>query len=418
MKIVLVSFWSPGSTEAASRRVRQYVRAIGSVLTVVSSPSRIRSDLHRKPKECDILYVNFPQFADQLYLANAGNSKFCFPIRRCVKTALMYTRNLINCFAIPDFRLIWSIRAVPQVLSLNPDILITTGPPMSTHWVGLLLRKLRRNLIWIADLQDKMIIDSANRLEIDLHKCTREWFARKVISDSSQIVCATNLIAKDCLRYAHGSVRGKLHIVELGWEQTNLPSRNDLPKSQFLEIKYFGNVDKMRPVEPFFRAIAQCAFKDTVRVQFFGTRNRDYVLRAAKCAGIENLVLVKPYISGECFIRELSSAFALLTIQGSAYSYALSSKVFDYLLTQSWILGLVPPESCEWELLARAGGSVTASPYDVDAVRNALENLQMFWRQERYAYRNKKAIQYLEPKRLETKLRRLIEQASEKLQTN
>ena len=67
------------------------------------------------------------------------------------------TRWMRGNFFIPDARKGWNKYALPKALELiekfNIDLVITTGPPHSTHLIGKILKE-RKSLTWIADFRD------------------------------------------------------------------------------------------------------------------------------------------------------------------------------------------------------------------------------------------------------------------------
>ena len=60
-------------------------------------------------------------------------------------------------YFIPDARVSWNIKAIPLVEKIineeKVDFIITTGPPHSTHLIGLEIKK-KFNIKWIADFRD------------------------------------------------------------------------------------------------------------------------------------------------------------------------------------------------------------------------------------------------------------------------
>ncbi len=96
-------------------------------------------------------------------------------------------------FFIPDARKFWikpSIRFISRFLKENPvDVVITTGPPHSTHLIGMGLKK-KLGIKWVADFRDPWTnIDYFSELKLScLARRKHHRLEKKVVQSAARIV--------------------------------------------------------------------------------------------------------------------------------------------------------------------------------------------------------------------------------------
>ena len=164
-----------------------------------------------------------------------------------------FLRFIRGNFFIPDARVGWKRYALKKARDLirQYDIrtIITTGPPHSTHLVGLKLKK-GLQVKWIADFRDPWT-DIYYYPDM-LHTPVAKWIDRrkeKKVLESADRVIAINKSTNELLKTKIDSKgEGKFFVITNGFDEDdfNLPA---IPSGEFI-ITYSGNLSEhYRPGE-------------------------------------------------------------------------------------------------------------------------------------------------------------------------
>ncbi|MGC9362669.1 MAG: glycosyl transferase, partial [Candidatus Syntrophosphaera sp.] len=152
MRLLLITYYFPPCGGASVQRWLKWLPDLvekGFDVTVLTTldgdyPARDESLLREIPPEVEVLRISTPKFS-KFWKIMFGSDK-TIPYGDLspdskdgfLRRVLIWTRlNLI----IPDMRRIWNPRAYKAALAhlreKPADVLITTGPPHSTHLIGL-----------------------------------------------------------------------------------------------------------------------------------------------------------------------------------------------------------------------------------------------------------------------------------------
>jgi len=252
--------------------------------------------------------------------------------------ALVWIRlNLI----IPDLRVFWvpaAYRTAKAELLLDQyDLVITTGPPHSTHLVGYLLKK-RYKLLWVSDWRDPWVqihylqLNPPSRLSLMIHKHLEKLMLKQ--SDLALVVS----------RYISDSLPpGNKRILYNSVDPNEFPSYEDMTNSrseknsESFTIKYVGQLTAGQDIVPLLQLLD--SLTEDIRFQFIGTKLSDELeaaIHSLKRLKVER----KSFLSHQEAIAEMLSAQLLILLINDypGSEGMVTTKLFEYLASRRPIL--------------------------------------------------------------------------------
>ena len=262
-------------------------------------------------------------------------------------------------FFLPDPRKAWNRFALPAAVSLieneNIGTVITTGPPHSTHLVGLKLKKLYPSLKWIADLRDPWTDIYYNEVLYQGRLAKRMNLAmeRKVLNSADVLVTVSEGVKRNFC--SHAPVEHKFHVIPNGYDA---PDFADVPvdagrENPRMVISYIGTLSPLYDSSTFTKALkllpAETASKILIRI--IGSVNADV---AASFSGTSAQVEYLPYQPhGQAIRYMVSSDLLLLLLPVKNSDGVLTGKFFEYLASRRPILLIQPEESEAGKMILR-----------------------------------------------------------------
>ena len=166
--LIITYYWPPAGGSGVQRWLKfvKYLPEFGVepyILTVkpekASYPVLDESLLQDVPEDLNIFYSNIID-ANNIYAAIFGKKVPYGSISKNEKKSFVGKLSSFiraNVF-VPDSRMLWHLHAKPKALEIinqfDIDTVVTTGPPQSTHFVGLKLKKALPDLKWVVDFRD------------------------------------------------------------------------------------------------------------------------------------------------------------------------------------------------------------------------------------------------------------------------
>lgn len=268
---------------------------------------------------------------------NVGNKKKSF----LDKLSIFVRAN----FFVPDARIGWNKFAIQKAEQLiqnkSFDIIITTGPPHSTHLVGLHLKN-KFNIKWIADFRDPWVEVYYN----DLFK--RMKFAQKkdeklelnVLQRADKILTIgpsmKTLLAKKV-------TASKIEYIFNGFDE-NLFQNKVKTKSDKFILSYVGTLSLNYPYKSLIEAlklIQNLAIQNKViQVQFTGKIDAEIITEFKKLSNIElKNNGVRSHQESVDIMCQSDLNLLLLPYQKDA-QIMITGKVFEYLASGNPILAI------------------------------------------------------------------------------
>lgn len=295
---------------------------------------------------------------------------------------------------VPDPRRLWAIaasRAAARLVATSKiDVVLTTSPPLSAHFVGMFMQR-KFGIPWIADLRDLWVGRPYRSLPYVWQNRLDKVYERKVITRADQILLASpGWIPILKARYGH-EIAEKISVITMGFDAALLHeaesetgnisppggSRQGIP----LTIAYTGALHDGENPWPLARALVRVSeqfgverVRDGFRVRLTGPGASDWddlrnYLRKAGLDGVIQFLGTKTH--AEC-LAEQQSADILLILSAPPHDETIRGKCFEYMAVGKTIFALLPERSTQGEILEPSGLATVVAHGDVEAIAAVL----------------------------------------------
>lgn len=279
-------------------------------------------------------------------------------------------------FFIPDARKGWNeyaLRAAREIIAKEGiDIVVTTGPPHSTHLIGLNLKQ-EIDLIWIADFRDPwtdiyyydQLLHSARSIEKD----KRMELSVLVNSDLIFAVCPSNKLTLSN-KIPHRD-RSKLRLLPNGFDEADFDYTMPSVNSTFTLV-YTGTLASSYNFRPLFAALGKLSFDWKLVIAGSIAPEIKVLLRESD---FFEKVEYRGYLSHEEVLGLLVSADMLLHVLPKNEK-GTSGKLFEYLGAGKPILNLAAKDGDSAYYIQEANAGVTFNGEEVTNMVDFIESVR------------------------------------------
>ena len=245
-------------------------------------------------------------------------------------------------FFIPDSRVGWNKYAYKKVINLisnkKIDCLITTGPPHSTHLVGLKIKN-KYKLKWIVDLRDPWteIFYLKNRFRFPFSKQKNKKLESEVLENSDAIITTVGEKYHKILS-AKVSDKEKIFKIYNGFDKS-VYEKISINKTNQFNIVFTGVLSKNHNYKVFKDAIELLNPKrNRLRIKLILAGRIDMDLKNIFSKNIE--IDYKGYVNHEEAIRLIKSSHLLINFvyENTEETGMLSGKITEYVASGSPII--------------------------------------------------------------------------------
>ncbi|MCB5251705.1 MAG: glycosyltransferase [Candidatus Cloacimonadaceae bacterium] len=343
MKILLITYYFPPCGGAPVQRWLRFLPHLlrrGHQITVVTStggdyPFIDESLCEKIPPEVRVIRVPALKMAGIWQKLTRSGSDMPYgklPAQpKGLSQILVWLRlNLI----IPDLRVFWNpkaMRACFAELSQKPyDTIITTGPPHSTHLIGLKLAA-RHNLKWFADFRDPfsqihyLKLNPPCRLSLAIYK----YLENEVVSSAN-----CNLVVSEAI--ADALPAGRKLVVNNGYDPQDFAGIEYSP-AESMRIKYIGQFTQGQDIGLIADLCSRLSRPYTLSLIGSKIGEKEAEQLRAKTADKLNIV---PFVSHARAVQEMvQSELLLLIVNDYEGNHGmLTTKLFEYLASRTPIL--------------------------------------------------------------------------------
>ena len=281
---------------------------------------------------------------------------------------------------VPDEGVPWNITAVPAAIRLarqeGIDVVITTSPPGSVHFVGAAVKRAT-GARWVADLRDSLVAHphrDSQRALVRAKEQGQHAVAKLVTSRADAIVTVSDAIAAEMRAR---NERARVVTIANGSDFDDFDGLEYHPGAERFRITHAGSFFGKRDPKPFLTALSRV---DGVVARFVGdfrAADREW---SANILDRMELIPYAPHRRSLELQRDSEALLLLIPEAGGRGRGVLSGKVFEYLAAERPILAVVPPEGAAAELLRTTGAGVVVAPGDVDGIERELAAMRDRWR--------------------------------------
>lgn len=398
-KILIISYyWPPGSSPGVQRWLKfaKYLPQFGistSVLTVKngSFPSYDESlneevedsvDVHRaKSFEPFALYNLMRGKRGKQVEVGMGNIKSKSGLFSRISN---YVR--ANLF-VPDARVGWNFLAFKKAKRIietqQIDLIITTGPPHSTHLIGLRLKSAYPKLKWIADLRDPWTNIYYNQF---LKRTARAQKRDQRLEDSVLSSADRVTVVSPGMRDEFKDRAQEVQVVFNGFDEEDIVE-TPIEKTSYFTLAYIGNFKASQDIPAFWSALNRFISsipEDSFRLKLVGNRS-EVIDRKIKEHLDPKAVIEKPFLPHDEAILEMhhSSLLYLPIPQLGNNRSIITGKIFEYLAVRRPILSVGPIDGDAALILKSAERDAMIAYEDEELIYERLMNEYKRWSEQK-----------------------------------
>lgn len=289
---------------------------------------------------------------------------------------------------MPDSQKNWAlyaaVRSIGLIRSQQIECVLTSGPPFSTHAIGL-LASIFTDVTWIADFRDpwvEMIPERRASMRSLLSERLERRMEAMVVARADAVLTTTDRLRQSMIDRYPAVPADKFVYLPNSIDTERFHSATQLTKYERLTITYAGSLYFDRTPEPVFQAVGALLSSGAIRtsdiaIKLLGhCRSIDGVdtRELARRYGVEAVVEVLDPVPYAEAIRIMQRSHLLLAIAPERHWLVVGAKLFDYLGSGSSILGLAE-EGATSDLIAETGSGRSFSSADVNGLRTYLHEL-------------------------------------------
>ena len=422
-RVLLISYYFPPSGGPGVQRILKFVRYLPqcgwlpTVLTVdpnyAAFPSIDDSLLEEIPSDVEVIRTRaWDPFS--VYARIQGKRKDevikvgYIEGKQGLKNVARWLRG--NIF-LPDARVGWvpfGSRAARKLVQKQKfDAVISTGPPHSSHLIGMAAHKAS-GLPWVVDMRDPWveIYYRDQMYEGAIAKRIQAHLERKVLSTASTVISVSRHLGVGFKRRVHMQ---HYETIPNGYDPADIPlGATPVKEGDTLVIGYVGTYSLRTHSEGFVAALQQLQLHVPVEVHLVGKVDSE-ALEAYRAKGIP--VKGVPYLSHGKAISYMQSVDILLLALPRAYGDSaegiVSGKAFEYISARRPILAIGPTEGDLADLLNQTQSGNIFDHDDREGILGFL-NDHLEFRGKPWKINDEALAEYERP-RLASKLARLLD---------
>ena len=370
-KILIISYyWPPAGGSGVQRWMyfAKYLKELGYEPIVITVDENKASypvldlSLLRETARIRILKTSTWEPLRWYSLMTSGDSQKGIPQSEVKTLSLVekFAAFIRGNYFIPDARKGWvpfALKEARKVLELEDvNHLITTGPPHSTHLVGIELKK-QFKVNWWADFRDPWTDIFYNKF---LYRTTKSiskdiTLEKEVLKKADGIITT---VAGKLLEQLRFKVPGQnFLVIPNGYDDELIKSQKAANKKKDFHIVYTGILTENQDYKPLLEVINKCSKINKIHLSLAGNINSNIIQKIN--AALPNVkVEYLGYIAHFNAIALMKSADLLLNfIFKGADNQMISGKLLEYIATEVPILSIGNPNSQAGQLLAKGSHS-------------------------------------------------------------
>lgn len=295
-------------------------------------------------------------------------------------------------FFIPDARKGWVKYAVSEgakiIQSKKIEAVITTGPPHSTHLIGMMLQK-QFGVKWIADFRDPWTSIFTNTF-----LPRTNWAKRQDLHLETEVLKRADSIAVigPSMQKEFQSRAKRIEVIWNGFDEADSFATDGAEENSVFTIRYVGNLFASQAIPCFWQAVKKLLKEEKAKLKIeFTGRVDEGVKQLIKQTGVDGVVSYNDFVPHSEAVQLMCHADALLFVVPAVpdNERIITGKIFEYLATKKPILAFGPLQGDAAKLLAECGREDMCDFTDTASAFAQLQfHYQNFARQSPAAYNN------------------------------
>ncbi|MFN8286753.1 MAG: glycosyltransferase [Chitinophagales bacterium] len=290
-------------------------------------------------------------------------------------------------FFVPDARVGWvkyAIKQAEEILKTEKiDAIVTTGPPHSTHLIGLDLKQ-RFTVKWIADFRDPwtgiFYNDILPRTEATRKKDSE--LETRVLNTADHVTVISPGMKKEFESRAKN-----IEVVFNGYDEEEFATETKTTNNAFT-IRYVGNLMASQNAALLWQTINTLSKEHKLRIELVG-RVDEEVKRSIAEAGIASLVSYRDFVDHHTAIGLMKTAdlllFAIPDVKGN--ELILTGKLFEYLASKTEMISFGPVQGNAADILKQTGRKAMIDFKDGAEIQKQLNDALRYFAENKGGYK-------------------------------
>ena len=211
------------------------------------------------------------------------------------------------------------------------DLIFSSGPPDSTHMVGLRLAR-DSGLPWVADFRDPWFNLHMKKPPTVLHRVLHRRMEAMVLAEAEPVT-----VTEGWRRFLEERRGLPVHLIRNCFDPTDFEKRAPKKSDDVLFLLHTGTLSLYRSSLAFLEGLARLLklrpeLRSKLRIDFFGPRESEND-KALRQAGLSDVVRLRGPVSHQEALSLQCSADLLLLLQHSDPRYAdlVPGKLYEYM---------------------------------------------------------------------------------------
>lgn len=321
---------------------------------------------------------------------------------------------------IPDARKYWirpSVKLLSEFLiSHKVDAVVTTGPPHSTHLIGLHLKE-KLGIRWLADFRDPWTnIDYYQALKLGPRADKLHHKLEKMVLEQAD---AVTVISPGMKREFLEIVNREYEVIPNGFdEEDTMPQQNmEIDRNHFT-LAHIGSLTKTRNAENLWKVLNDLAtenidFAKKLEIKNVGKIDMDAV-SSLRNHGMESYLNRVDYMPHQEVIAEqMKASVLILLINNTPNSkLILTGKIFEYLASGRPIICIGPPDGDAAQIIRQTKSGSVFDFNETESLKKEIVRLFDEFSSGKMTTRNKD-VQQFERKNLTLKMAGVLDKIME-----
>lgn len=290
-------------------------------------------------------------------------------------------------FFIPDARKGWNKYAFEAARNLiakeNIKTVITTGPPQSTHLIGMKLKK-QLGVKWVADFRDPWTTVYYNDM-LPRTKATQRKDKRmedRVLANADQVV-----VVSHGLKEEFADRNSNIEVIYNGYDANDMQFDPQSIKNKKFTIASIGNFKPNQNIPALWQAMAELCqenpeFSQTTKIELTGNIDLN-VVEAFRQNKIEHLLVTNAYVPHLEATKLMVTADVLLFIipNTERNHLIITGKIFEYLASGTPLLPIGPIKGNAAKIIESTQRDSMIDYEDLEGIKDRLKLLFDNWKQ-------------------------------------
>lgn len=396
--LIITYYWPPASGPGVQRflKISKYISNFGwqpIILTVKngssgSSDSSLDEDIDKNLKVFKTKSFEPFEFYNRLTGKRGkqlGTGLIGLESKKGImKRILLYIR--ANYF-IPDARKGWIKFAYKKALEIieqeNISAIITTGPPHSTHLVGLKIKR-KFDIGWIADFRDPWTNIFYNKFFPRTNLTIRK---DRLLEDNVLQSADIITVVSKGLFEEFSNRPNKCEVIYNGYDEEDLPAIQDLTSKKFI-LSYIGNFKPNQNAPVLWEAISELLnevpeLNEKFVVNLTGNLNFG-LSKIIEKYQLTHIVEINKFVPHAKAVELMVKSNLLLFIVPEIESNHLiiTGKLFEYIASQTPILSIGPEDGNASEIITISKRDKILDYQNKNGIKNVILNYYNRWIEE------------------------------------